>query len=183
MSKRKIGCLGLIGALVVGVFLLLLQTELGKWVGGLLFVYGGAIVAGAMLYEQQTAVVVDVKSRDHPMLNGMIAVEYTDSLGEQRTIRKNAMGRRGQLDDIDVGDTLSILVCRANPVSIKIPSLQTPGGEPCVDPSKQAPQAAATRSRTRSGPETSAIPSASTEEVEADVDADAKPEADDWASR
>lgn len=182
MSKRTIGCLGLAGVLVAGVYFLL-QTEVGKWFGGLLVVYGGAIVGMAMLYEQQTAVVVDVKPRDHPMLNGMIAVEYTDNLGERRTVRKNALGRPGQLDNIEVGETISIIVCKANPLSIKIPSLQAPGGEPCVDPAKQAPRTAATGPRTTVQSDSSTAARTGAEDYEADVDPDAEPEADDWGSQ
>lgn len=182
MSKWKIGCLALAAIMVAGVFLLL-QTELGKWFGGLLVVYGGAIVGMAMLYDQQTAVVVDVKPRDNPTLNGTIAVEYTDSVGERRTIRKNALGRPGQLDNIEVGDTISILVCKANPLSIKIPSLQVPGGESCVDPSKQAPHTVVMASRSKSQSDASTASKTFLEEYGADVDPDAEPQADDWGSQ
>ena len=51
------GCLTLIVA--IGLFVYLLsQTELGQWAAGLLFVYGGAMLGGAILYmgvEQITA--------------------------------------------------------------------------------------------------------------------------------
>mgnify|MGYP006167590399 CR=1 FL=1 len=56
MSKRTIGCLGLAGVLVAGVYFLL-QTEVGKWFGGLLVVYGGAIVGMAVSVEVAVVVV------------------------------------------------------------------------------------------------------------------------------
>lgn len=114
----------------------LFQTELGKWIGGLLFVYGGTIFAGAIAYDLQSAVVVDVKSSDHEMLNGVIKVAYVDSDGIERTVSRNALGVKGQLDGIEVGDSISVFVCKKNPLSIKFPSLQAPGGPPCAGPAK-----------------------------------------------
>ena len=131
MPKRSLGCLGLIAGFALGTYALL-QTELGKWIGGLLFVYGGAIFAGPLAYDLQSAVVVDVKPRDHELFNGQIKVSYVSSDGVERTVSRTAVGVPGQLDGIEVGDSISVFVCKKNPLSIKFPSLQAPGGPPCA---------------------------------------------------
>ena len=104
MRKRSIGCLGLAAGLALGAYAVL-QTELGKWIGGILFVYGGAIFSGAMAYDLQSAVVVDVKPSDHEMLNGLIKVSYVASDGVERMVSRNALGVPGQLDGLGAPGT------------------------------------------------------------------------------
>jgi hypothetical protein len=130
MSKGKFGCLAIAVAAAIGMAAAS-QTETGKAMGALVLVYGGAIVAGAVAYDQQTATVVEVRPSDHPTLNGLIKLAYVDADGGERIVTRNALGSRGQLDGIRPGDRIAILVCKRNPESVRVPSLQLPGGPPC----------------------------------------------------
>lgn len=135
MTRSKSGCIGALAILAVALYSLA-QTELGKWIGGLVFVYGGTMFAGALVFSAQSATVVDVQPRDHPMFNGSIELAYVDGEGIERTIRKHALGSPGQLQGIEVGDRVRVLVCDENPLSVSTVKLQTQGGPPCANPDK-----------------------------------------------
>lgn len=132
---RKIlgfGCLTLIVA--IGLFVYLLsQTELGQWAAGLLFVYGGAMLGGAIAHDTVPGTVTEINRMENPsaIAAGSLRFRYIDHEGVEEEEYRRVMYSTSKFRELEVGDEIRVWVCKDDPSIIKLVGYGTHEPESC----------------------------------------------------
>ena len=128
-----LGCLGLIVA--IGVFVYLFsQTEMGQWAAGLLFVYGGAMLAGAAANDTVPGTVTEINRMENPstIAAGSLRFTYTDHEGVEEEEYRRVMYSTSKFRELEVGDEIKVWVCKSDPSIIKLVGYGTHEPEKCI---------------------------------------------------
>lgn len=128
----KAGCLVLL-AVFAGIGYLLVATDLGRTLTGLVVVYGGAMVSGAVSHETVPGVVTEIKRLDPPAVYsaGSLTFRYGDDEGKQRTASRRVVYSTPNFRNLNVGDEISVWVCRENPAIVRLVGYGTYEPETC----------------------------------------------------
>lgn len=133
--RLTIGCLGLLTVLA-GAGYLLSSTETGRTITGLVVVYGGAMVGGALAYEVVPGVVTEVRRIDPPTAYsaGRLAFSYIDDQGEQQIAWRRVMLSTPKFRDLEVGDKIAVRVCRDDRSIVRLVGYGTHEPQTCGSP-------------------------------------------------
>lgn len=146
--KRRTGCLVGLGLLTTGAVLLvgvawlafdtIVQSELGRWVFGLLFVVGGSMVALGAQYQPSSGTVVSVKRTADDgsrLIFAPIEVRYRDGLGTEHQVKTLVSADSTPFQTLHPGDPVKLLVCRTDPEIVRISGQPWLGRKKCELPS------------------------------------------------
>jgi hypothetical protein len=121
--KRLLG-LGCTGLLLVTALLTFAfsQSEAGRWAGGLLFVYGGTMISGAAAFETVEGSVTGINRLDPPtsFSAGSFTFSYTDHEGRTQEARRRVMMSTPRFRSMEIGDSVSVWVCRSDPSIVRV---------------------------------------------------------------
>lgn len=139
--KRLLG-LGCTGSLLVTVLLTYAfsQSEAGRWAAGLLLVYGGAMLSGAAAYETVPGTVTGINRLDPPtsFSAGSFTFSYTDHEGRTQETRRRVMMATDRFRSLQVGDSISVWVCRSNPAVVRVVGYGSYEPDKCSAPERAA---------------------------------------------
>lgn len=136
--KKKLGCgclvlLLLLVALVAGA----MATDLGQWMAGLVLVYGGVMLAGALANDVVPGEVVEVKRAETPSAYyaGSIRFTYKDGEGNHQTAFRRVGLSTDKFRTLKKGDPIDVWVCKAEPAVVRLVGYGTHEPEVCGAPS------------------------------------------------
>ena len=122
--NRKIGCGFFVVILLLagGLLLAFSQSEEGKWLIGLIVLYGGVMFANASAYDTIPGNVVDFNRLDPPThySAGSIRFSYQDGDGTVHEQRRRVMYSTDKFRKLKVGDSIKVWVCRKDRSKVKL---------------------------------------------------------------
>lgn len=121
---KKIGCGFFVACLLLagGLLLAFSQSDEGKWLIGLILLYGGVTIVGAAAYDTIPGHVVDFNRLDPPThySAGSIRFSYQDDDGTEREQFRRVMHSTDKFRKLQVGDSIKVWVCRKDRTKVKL---------------------------------------------------------------
>ena len=136
-GKLGCGCLG-ITALTVFASFALAGTELGKWLIGLVMIYGVAPVFVTMAHDVVPGEVVELKRLPEPTSYsaGSLTFSYVNADGVKRTESRPVMYPTPKFRGLEVGDPVDVWICKNDPAKVMLVGYGTYEAETCGGRSK-----------------------------------------------
>ncbi|GGD68898.1 hypothetical protein [Croceicoccus mobilis] len=135
--KKALGCgcaalvLVVLGA--AALIFALAQSDAGQWMMGLILVYGGAMLAGALAHDVVTGEVTDIYRSDVPgSINaGAIEFAYEDTDGIRHVEKRRVMYDASKFQTLRPGDPIEVWVCKNERGKVKLVGYGTYEPETC----------------------------------------------------
>ncbi|XUU60598.1 hypothetical protein ACRAQ6_13720 [Erythrobacter sp. HA6-11] len=114
------------------------QTETGQWIGALILVYGGVMVAGAVAHDTVPGVVTEVKRIDNPtaIQAGSVRFKYEGADGTEQSEFRRVMYSNSKFEQLEVGDEIKVWVCKDDPTKVKLVGYGTYEPDTCFGDDK-----------------------------------------------
>ncbi|MBS7670229.1 hypothetical protein [Croceicoccus gelatinilyticus] len=116
-----------------------LQSDEGQWLMGLIIVYGGVMLGGAVAHQTVPGEVVDLNRIDPPnsYSAGSISFTYRDDEGVLHEERRRVMYATDKFRALAVGDEIKVWVCRNDRSRVKLVGYGTSEPQKCFDEPEQ----------------------------------------------
>lgn len=134
--KKILGfsCL-LVVVIVIGLLLASSQTEEAQWLTGLVSVFGGIMLVGALSHDVVQGEVVDFSRLDPPTAfsAGSIRFTYADDSGNLHEEFRRVMQSTDKFQKLEIGDSVEVWVCKNDRSIVKLVGYGTHEPKSCTE--------------------------------------------------